>query len=73
MYRLELRSTENWDDVRYRDYTSSEDRMKRFEALPKIQFTDSGHGIVPVVSKCGSRGRDQVNVLETYVRQHGAH
>lgn len=76
MYCLEMRSTERWDDVRYRDYTSSGARVERFMAVPKVQFTDSGHGVVPHYSECRSRGRDQIkgaNTLERYVREHGGH
>ena len=75
MYCLEMRSTEKWSDVRYRDYTTSKARAERFKAVPKVKFTDSGHGVVPVVSECRSRGRDQIkgfNTLEYHVREHGA-
>jgi len=34
------------DDVRYRSFTSSEKLARLFNLIPKIQFTDSGHGIV---------------------------
>ena len=74
MYRLEMRSTEQWSDVRYRDYTTSEKRMKAFEKVEKVQFTDSGHGVVPHVTECNSRGRDQIkgpNTLEKHVKEHG--
>jgi len=33
-------------DVRYRTYTSSKRVAEIFNKIPKIQFTDSGHGIV---------------------------
>ena len=33
-------------DVRYRTYTASPKIADKFEKIPKIQFTDSGHGIV---------------------------
>lgn len=32
--------------VRYRAYTTSERRALDFEQIPRIQFSDSGHGIV---------------------------
>jgi hypothetical protein len=50
VYCLELRSTQDWDDVRYREYTTSDKRAEIFKTFPKIQFTDSGHGIVPSVT-----------------------
>lgn len=34
------------DDVRYRAYTTSRKKAEAFGRIPKIQFTDSGHGIV---------------------------
>jgi len=33
-------------DVRYREYTTSKRRAELFDKIPKIQFSDSGHGIV---------------------------
>lgn len=34
------------DDVRHREYTTSRKKAELFDQIPKIQFTDSGHGIV---------------------------
>lgn len=34
------------DDVRHREYTTSAAKADEFEKIPRIQFTDSGHGIV---------------------------
>lgn len=34
------------DDVRHREYTTSQTKAELFDRIPKIQFTDSGHGIV---------------------------
>jgi hypothetical protein len=34
------------DDIRHREYTSSRRTAELFEQIPRIQFTDSGHGIV---------------------------
>lgn len=34
------------NDIRYRKYTSSEREAKLFGKIPKIQFSDSWHGIV---------------------------
>jgi len=48
---LEMRSTANWDDVRYREYTTSARKADLFKAVPKIAFTDSGHHIIPVVKE----------------------
>jgi hypothetical protein len=46
VYELVAFSTERYDDVRYRYYTSSKKMAEAFDKVPKIQFTDSGHGIV---------------------------
>lgn len=67
---LEMRSTADWSDVRYRAYTSSVKRKTRFEQIPKIRFSDSGHGIVPVVEeKCGRR-LPEIATLRSYVEEH---
>ena len=33
------------NDIRYREYTTSRKKAEAFNRIPKIQFTDSGHGI----------------------------
>jgi len=48
---LEMRSTANWDDIRYREYTTSKRKAELFKDVPKIRFTDSGHHIIPVVKE----------------------
>lgn len=47
VYVLEAYNTDSRypDDVRYREYTSSKKRADLFKRIPKIQFSDSGHGI----------------------------
>jgi len=42
-YNTDCRHSE---DIRYRSYTSSPKIAEKFNKIPKIQFTDSGHGIV---------------------------
>ena len=34
------------DDVRHREYTQSQKKAELFARIPRIQFTDSRHGIV---------------------------
>ena len=71
IYVLEMRSTANWDDVRYRAYTTSKRRADTFKAkVPKIKFTDSGHGIIAVVSEKppGQRLRT-ISILADHVRE----
>jgi len=72
LYCLEMRSTQQWSDVRYRQYTRSLARACKFELVPKIQFTDSGHGIVPVVTehlRMHPRQRT-ISILSDYVQKH---
>lgn len=47
---MEMRSTADWCDVRYRCYTQSVKTAERFKKVKRVEFTDSGHGIVPVVT-----------------------
>lgn len=69
-YALEIRSTQNWDDVRFRDYTTSKARADNFKAkVKRIDFTDSGHGLVPVVREVPRRKADKITVLADHVRE----
>ncbi len=54
--------------IRYRDTTTSEKAAGEFQAIPRIQFTDSGHGIdfVARVHEGGKRG-PKVDKLAGYV------
>jgi len=67
---LEMRSTADWSDVRYRAYTSSVKRKMRFEQIPRIRFSDSEHGIVPVVGEKRGRRLPEIAVLRDYVEEH---
>lgn len=60
------------DDVRYRAYTSSKRKAEAFNQIPKIQFTDSGHGVVFCATevKPGARRLEPRYVLDEYVREH---
>lgn len=60
------------DDVRYRSYTTSQRKAEAFARIPKIQFSDSGHGIVfhatellPRTKKLPARSG-----LSDYIREH---
>lgn len=57
-------------DVRYRSYTTSQKRADAFERIPKIQFTDSGHGIVFHAISVKSRRLPEIMTLRDYVRKH---
>jgi hypothetical protein len=47
VYVLEAYNTDSRypNDIRYREYTTSKTKADLFNKIPKIQFTDSGHGI----------------------------
>lgn len=69
MYKLEIRNTANWDDCRYRAYTASKRKADDFRAkVKRIDFTDSGHGLVPTVSECKSRAEPAIYILDDHVR-----
>lgn len=76
-YVLEMRSTADWQDVRYRAYTTSRRKADLFRQVPKIKFTDNAHHIVPVVSetKPGSRRLPVNDILRDHVEAgiRGAH
>lgn len=66
-YVLEMRSTAQWADVRYREYTTSKTKADMFQRVPKIQFTDSGHGIVPHVREHHGRRLPKNMILRDHV------
>jgi hypothetical protein len=61
MWMLEGWSTEERGEhaVRYRAYTTSEKRAAEFEQIPKLQFSDSGHGVVFSAIPCTGRRKDK--------------
>jgi hypothetical protein len=67
VYCLEMRSTANWDDVRYREYTTSVRKAEAFKKVPKIPFSDSGHGIIPVVKDHTGRKDKPITALREHV------
>ena len=56
-------------DVRYREYTSSRKRAEAFNKIPKIQFTDSGHGIFFYARPHKGRRKPRIITLSDYVRE----
>jgi hypothetical protein len=52
---------EAWDteqrEARTREYTTSDKLAERWERIPRIQFTDSGHGIVFQATAVTRRGQ----------------
>lgn len=69
-YVLEMRSTANWQDVRYREYTTSAKKAAIFKGVPKIAFTDSGHGIIPVVREHSGRREPRNMMLCDHVQDY---
>ena len=57
-------------DVRYRAYTSSKKKADAFDKIPKIQFTDSGHGIVFNSREHKGHRKSCINILSDYVHKH---
>lgn len=73
IYMMEMRNTERWDDCRYREYTTSAAKAEKFLKVPKIQFVDSGHGMVPTVSEVRSRKLPRIDGHYSninHVREH---
>lgn len=70
IYCLEMRSTADWQDVRYREYTTSAKKADLFKNVPKIQFTDSGHGIVPHVREHRGHREPRNMILQDHVLDH---
>jgi len=60
------------DDVRYRAYTTSRKKAEAFSRIPRIQFTDSGHGIVFHASELPPRTKRLPlrNGLSDHIREH---
>jgi hypothetical protein len=69
-YVLEMRSTANWQDVRYREYTTSAKKAEIFKGVPRISFTDSGHGIIPHVREHSGHREPRNMILADHVRDH---
>jgi len=67
---LEMRSTANWQDCRYREYTTSVKKAELFKSVPKIQFTDSGHGIVPHVREHRGHREPRNMLLRDHVQDY---
>lgn len=66
-YCLEMRSTANWQDIRYREYTTSKKKAELFKQVPRIRFTDSGHHIVPHVTEHTGRRLPRNMILRDHV------
>lgn len=58
------------DDKRYRDYTPSKKKAEAFNKIPKIQFSDSEHGIVFSARPHKGTRKPRITILSDYVREH---
>ena len=72
IYVLEAYNTDSRypTDIRYREYTSSKKRAEAFDKIPKIQFTDSGHGIVFSAREHKGHRNPRIHELSSYVFEH---
>lgn len=57
-------------DVRYRSYTNSAKHAEAFGRIPKIQFTDSGHGVVFHARPHKGKRKPIVLAVAAHVRAH---
>lgn len=69
VYLLEGYNTDSRypNDVRYREYTTSKRRAELFNKIPKIQFSDSGHGICFSAIEHKGRRKPHRTELSSYV------
>jgi hypothetical protein len=67
VFVLEMRSTANWGDVRYREYTTSKKKADLFRLVPKVRFTDTAHGIIPYVKEHRGRREPRNMMLQEHV------
>jgi len=58
------------NDIRYREYTASKKKAEAFKKIPKIQFTDSGHGIVFSAWPHKGARKPNIYILKDYVKEH---
>ncbi|KKN44525.1 hypothetical protein LCGC14_0692050 [marine sediment metagenome] len=71
VYLLEAFNTDSRypSDVRYREYTTSKKRAELFDKIPKIQFTDSGHGVVFSAGEHHGPRKPRSSELSGYVHE----
>jgi len=74
IYVLEAYNTDSRyrTDIRYREYTASKRRADLFNKIPKIQFSDSGHGIVFSATEHRGRREPRKTELSSYVMEQMA-
>ena len=67
IYELIAVNTESNTATPSGNYTTSKRKADLFEKLPKIQFTDSGHGIVFMANKLVGKKEKRIHILRDYV------
>jgi hypothetical protein len=71
IYELIAYNTDcRYNDVRYREYTSSKKKAELFNQIPKIQFTDSGHGIIFYSREHKGYKKPEIKTLRDYVQRN---
>ena len=71
IYKLEAYNTDSRydNDIRYRKYTGSKKEAELFTKIPKIQFSDSGHGIVFHSQEHSGKRKSTIHILEFHVME----
>jgi hypothetical protein len=71
VYVLEAYNTDSRypDDVRWREYTNSKKRAELFNKIPKIQFSDSGHGVVFWAREHKGKRKETRHELHSYINE----
>ena len=74
VYLLEAYNTNSRysSDIRYREYTTSKRRAELFDKIPKIQFSDSGHGICFSATEHKGHREPRRTELSNYVTEQMA-
>lgn len=73
VWKLEGYNTDSrHNDVRYRAYTTSQKKAELFKKIPKIRFTDSGHGIVFSAFEAKGPRLPTISTLADYVSEEMA-
>jgi hypothetical protein len=68
LYELEATCTET-GEVRYRTYTRSKKLADLFAKIPKLQYSDSGHGVVFSSVEVRRRRKPDLVYLTDHVRR----
>lgn len=70
LWELTAWNTEDPRDVRFRKYTTSKKKADAFQKIPKIQFSDSGHGIIFWACEHEGKRKPEITTVREHVRKH---